>query len=95
MYMQGFIADPLGVNIGQSYYKGPIYVAPIQQDMLFGIDLIQRGGVIINVGKGTFIYDGHAITMNIGDREGKPSVARVTVAKRCVVPPKSVVRLGC
>jgi len=44
MYMQGFIADPLGVNIGQSYYKGPIYVAPIQQDMLFGMDLIQRGG---------------------------------------------------
>ena len=95
MYMQGFIADPLGVNIGQSYYKGPIYVAPIQQDMLFGMDLIQRGGAIINVGKGTFIYDGHEITMNIGDREGKPSVACVTVAKRCVVPPKSVVRLGC
>jgi len=40
------------------------------------------------VGKGTFIYDGHEITMNIGNREGKPSVARVTVAK-------SVVRLGC
>ena len=95
MYMHGFIADPLGVNIGQSYYKGPIYVAPIQQDMLFGMDLIQRCGAIINVGKGTFIYDGHEITMNIGDREGKPSVARVTVAKRCVVPPKSVVRLGC
>jgi len=33
--------------------------------------------------------------MDIGDRKGTPAVARVTVAKRCVVPPQSVVRLGC
>lgn len=41
--MEGFIAEPISIGIGQSIYKGPIYVATIEQDMLLGIDSLKKG----------------------------------------------------
>ena len=64
---KGLLLTHLVSSYVKSYYKETIYVAPIGQDGLFVIDLIQRGGAIINFGKGIFIYDGHDITMNVGE----------------------------
>ena len=55
--MMGFVAGPIKLKIGETYYSGPIYVAPIEQDMLFGFDLLTRGSAILNMGKGTLMYD--------------------------------------
>lgn len=88
MSMQGFIAEPIRLGIGTGQYKGPIYVAPIEQDMLFGMDLITRGRSIIDVGNGTFNYDDEIISMNIDNEKCMPTIARVSRAKRCVVPPQ-------
>jgi hypothetical protein len=91
--MMGFVAGPIKLKIGETYYSGPIYVAPIEQDMLFGFDLLTRGSAILNMGKGTLMYDGCEITMSMKDAEGQHQVGRVTVAQRRVVPPQSVVQI--
>ncbi|KAH3837229.1 hypothetical protein DPMN_110610 [Dreissena polymorpha] len=43
----------------------------------------------------TLILDGERIPVSSSFKEGKPTVARVMLKKRVVVPPYSVVRLPC
>ena len=91
--MVGFVAGPIKLKIGTTHYSGPVYVAPIEQEMLFGVDLLTRGSAVLNIGKGTLTYNGYEITMGMGDSDGRPQVARVTVSNRRIVPPNSVVQL--
>ena len=45
--------------------------------------------------KGTLIFDNQLINLDIGSQGNTPLVARVTVAKRQVIPPNSVMRVKC
>lgn len=93
--MTGFVAGPMKIWIGGSHYDGPVYVAPIEQDMLFGVDIMKRGKAVIDMGEGIFRFKGHKIPMNVSKAEGTPQVARVTVAKRIVIPPNSAAQIAC
>ena len=94
--MNGFVAGPVKLQIGQSTYEGPVYVAPIEQDMLFGLDIMRKGSAIIDMGRGVFQFKGHQIKMNSGGpRTGNPEVARVSVVKRMVIPPNSAAQVPC
>ena len=95
MSMEGFIAEPISIAIGQSIYKGPIYVAPIEQDMLLGIDLLRKGQAVLDVGMGTLVYGGERITLSVDRNSAHPIVSRVSVAKRCVIPPHSIAKVKC
>ncbi len=83
------------MKIGETWYKVPIYVAPIDQDMLFGLDMLHRGSAVLDMGNSTLIFNGYEIGMNMGCAENVPLVARVTVAKRRVIPPQSVALVQC
>ena len=94
--MQGFIAGPVKIKIGDQWYTEEIHVAPIQQDMLLGFDiLVHRGKSIIDMAQGTLMFDGQILHLNMEDSHGAPHIAKVTVIKRQVIPPNSVVRVKC
>ena len=94
--MRGFVAGPVKMMIGQSYHHGQVYVAPIEQDMLFGVDIMTKGSAVIDMGKNVFIFKGHDIAMNNGQAQsGNPQVALVTVARRTVIPPNSAALIPC
>ena len=93
--MKGFVAGPVKLKIGNNYYRGPVYVAPIEQDMLFGVDIMREGDAIIDMGKQKFVFKGHEIMMNTGEENANPKVARVTIAKRIVIPPNSAAQVKC
>lgn len=93
--MTGFVAGPMKIGIGGSHYDGPVYVAPIEHDMLFGVDIMKRDKAVIDMGEGIFRFKGHQIPMNVGKIDGTPLVARVTVAKRIVIPPNSAAQIAC
>ena len=64
--------------------------------MLLGFDiLLHTGKSILNMVKGTLTFDGQEINLDVGKETQTPIVARVTVAKRQVIPPNSVVRVKC
>ena len=87
--VKGFVAGLVKLKIGNSYYRGPVYVAPIEQDMLFGVDIMREGDAIIDMGRQKFVFKGHKIMMNTGEENANPKVARVTIAKRIVIAPNS------
>ena len=94
--MKGFVAGPVRLKTGRSTYEGPVYVAPIEQDMLFGVDIMRKGSAVIDMGRGVFSFKGHEIRMNsAGLADGNPQVARVSVAKRVVIPPNSAAQVPC
>ena len=62
--MNGFVAGPVELQIGRSIYVGPVYVAPIEQDMLFGIDIMRKGSAVIDKGRGVLQFKGHQIKIN-------------------------------
>ena len=94
--MRGFVAGPFKLKIGRSLYEGQVYVAPIEQDMLFGVDIMKKGSAAIDMGRNVFRFKGQEISMN--NQEGgdqNPQVARITVAKRIVIPPNSAAQVRC
>ena len=96
MSMMGFIVGPTELKIGDKVFSEFVYVAPIEQDMLLGFDiLVSRGAAILDMGAGMLTFAGQRIQMKVGGKSGIPSVARVTVAKRQVIAPHSVGRLQC
>ncbi len=93
--MQGFIAGPVRLRIGEKWYEKHVYVAPIQLDMLLGFDILYQHSAILDMGHGTLEFDGQKLDLKIGGRNSSPVVARVTVVKRKVTTPNSVVQLPC
>ena len=81
--MQGFITGPMRLKIGHQWYQEQVYVAPIEQEMLLGFDILRnRGQAILDMGRGLLLFDGMEITMDITSADGTHSVSRVTVEKR-------------
>lgn len=96
MAMNGFVAGPFRVKIGSNWYSQDLYVAPIEHDMLLGVDiLIDRGQSILDMGRGILHFDGMTISLDSVSKTAAAKVARVRVQKRMVIPPQSVAKVNC
>ena len=96
MGMSGFVAGPVRLRIGSKWYSENVYVAPIEQDMLLGFDILHGvGRAILDLAKGMLYFDGMCITLDGDAHIRDPQVARITVARRRVVPPNSVAQIHC
>ncbi|KAH3689756.1 hypothetical protein DPMN_194645 [Dreissena polymorpha] len=93
--LRGFITAPLKMKLGSCCFKERVYVAPIVDDMLLGHDILHHHGELLDMQSYTLILDGERIPVSSSFKDGKPTVARVMLKKRVVVPPHSVVRLPC
>ena len=71
-------------------------MAPIEQDMLLGFDILcHRGKSLLDMPEGTLTFDGEELSLDVGSSSEHKQVARVNVAKRYVIPPNSAVQLLC
>ena len=43
------MAGPLKLKVGKSYYSGPVRVTPIEQDVLFGVDIMRKNAAVIDL----------------------------------------------
>ena len=96
MEMNGFQTSPFQLTIGNKNYNERVYVAPIEQDMLLGFDILHgRGQAILDLGKGILHFDGMDLELDGDPKDIEPKIARVTVAKRTRIPPNSAVLVRC
>ena len=96
MQMSGYIAGPFQVVLGTHLFTVEIYVAPIEEDMLLGLDFLEANGVPLHLKEKELQIAGDVIPMSLGT--GSPLVNEketgVFLAKGCKVPPNSVMRVG-
>jgi transposase InsO family protein len=93
MVMQGFIAGPFRLTIGEQEYQVDMYVAPIQDDMLLGLDFLRRAEALINLPE-EHLRLGESVIKEIGSAK-ETEVATVRVCKTTTIPPNSVAHIQC
>ena len=97
--MDGFVVGPVALKLGKNTFPEAVYVAPIQDDMLLGLDFLLRHGVDIKLDDRCLDFRGNGEKVPIEvDRmvtSKENTVARVTIESTIKVPPNSVLRLQC
>ena len=64
MAMKGFVVGPVRLQIVTQWYSKNVYIAPIEQDMLLGFDILfHRGKSVLNMAKGTLTFDDQEIAL--------------------------------
>ena len=94
MSMKCRVMQPMCFSIHGFEFRQSLHVAPIDCDMLLGMDFLSRYRANLDLGKLTLTLNGKTMKVAFGAK-AKPSVNRVTIPTRTVVPPSSVVRLTC
>ncbi|MEW8548561.1 MAG: retropepsin-like aspartic protease [Candidatus Thiodiazotropha sp.] len=91
--MKAHIVFPIKLELGTRTYEEQIYVAPIEDDMLLGIDFLEKHKADIDICERQLKLDGITLPMQLSSDGKPPKVARVILNKRTVVPPNSVVKV--
>jgi hypothetical protein len=72
MQMNGYIAGPFQVVLGTHLFTVAIYVVPIEEDMLLGLDFLETNGVSLHLKEKELQISGDVIPMSLGT--GSPLV---------------------
>ncbi|XP_062613888.1 uncharacterized protein LOC134275637 [Saccostrea cucullata] len=87
------LLGPLNIEIGDMRLRHPVYMAPLQDDMLIGIDFMQENEVQLHCGAGELRVGG-SMTIQAMHKANTNSVQGVTV-RRVRLPPLSVGVIDC
>ena len=93
--LKGFIIQPLKMKLGNQNFSERVHVASIGDDMLLGHDLLHHLGVCLDMRSDTLILNEDRIPITTSFKDYRLTVARVSVKKKVIVPPNSVVRVPC
>lgn len=97
--MTGCKIGPVTISIGsQAYPNVEVYVAPIKDDMLLGLDFLHQQKTIIDLNDGKLDIGQESITMNTcsnGSGNKLFQVDNVTISNNTLIPPCSAVQLPC
>ena len=93
--LKGFIIQPLKMKLGNQNFSERVHVASIGDDMLLGHDLLHHLGVCLDMRSDTLILNEDRIPITTSFKDYRLTVAWVSVKKKVLVPPNSVVRLPC
>ena len=97
--MDGFVVGPVALKLGEITFPEAVYVAPIQDDMLLGLDFMLRHGVDIKLNDRCLAFRGKGEKVPIEvermgtSKEGQ--VKKVTLEKTVKMPPNSVLKRQC
>ena len=98
--MDGFVVGPVALKLGEITFPEAVYVAPIQDDMLLGLDFMLRHGVDIKLNDRCLDFRGKGQKVPIEvERMGtskESQVKKVTLLEKTVkMPPNSVLKRQC
>ncbi|CAC5367586.1 unnamed protein product [Mytilus coruscus] len=93
MQMKSFVAGLSLVELGTHTFIWDIYVAPIGDDMLLGIDFLKKQGISLDLKKDKLSIHGEVVQMSWGPAEILARVTEVQAAEDKIVPANSVKRV--
>ena len=92
MKMKGHVVGPVEIHLGNKICSENVYVAPIQDEMLLGLDLLKKHCDQIELVSNTLFINGKAIKMEMTDSKAD---AQMVVIRRTIIPPNSVKLVPC
>ena len=92
--MKGQVVGPLRVEIGSEPFMEEVYVAPIEDDMLLGLDFLRKHDVDIHIKDMNLVLNGRKISMEPGTPQGPDKVVKVNVSQAVVIPSNTVRRVA-
>lgn len=97
--MTGCKIGPVSISIGsQAYPNVEVYVAPIKDDMLLGLDFLYQQKTIIDLNDGKLDISQECITMSTcsnGSGNELFQISNVIISNNTIIPPCSAVQLPC
>ena len=94
MQMDTLIVGPVDLQIGSKFYRTELYVAPIEDDMLLGLNFMVTYKVAVDMGQSKFVINGDEFDLNSDKQAVIPVIARVSIPKRTVIPPNTLVHVN-
>lgn len=91
--MKGFVAGPFNITIKDNSYKENVYIFPINDHMLLGLDFLRKAGALINLPQ-KHLRLGSVIIDEI-EAEEQVCISAVTVEKTTAVPPNCFMKVKC
>jgi hypothetical protein len=70
--MDAFVAGPFDLKVGSTTYRTDIYVAPIDDNMLLGLDFIFKSKAILDCAKQVLLINGEPVPLMYGSAELVP-----------------------
>ena len=86
---------PVPIKLGQTWFDYIVYSAPLVDDMLLGLDFLQKFGIDISIRQPKLIVEGKEIHMYYGASSQTACIQKACVARTAMVPPTSVKGLRC
>ena len=85
MKMKGMIVGPVEMTLGDFVFQEFVYIAPIDDDMLLGVDLLRKHHATINIPNSSLSFQGKDVLMTSG-KPSEVSIAQVYVESTVVIP---------
>ena len=86
---------PISIKLGQTQFNEIVYCASLDDDMLLGLDFLQKYGIDISITQSKLIVGGEEIHMYYGASSQSACIQKVWIARTAVVPPSSVKHVQC
>ena len=93
----GHLIKDVAFNLGGRTYRWDLYVAPIADDFLLGLDFMIAYKVDPLISRNVLMVGGIEVpaTLKWGSFRQQQGIGRVQVSRRTIVPPNSVMWLEC
>ena len=87
----GIIVGPVKIKIGCKWYNKEVCVAPLEDDMLLGLDILHTQSMLDMI-EGKLYFDDQIVDINVTE-QGENVAVNIVATERMVIPPNSVVRI--
>ena len=96
MAMKGYLLEPVQLEINGNVYKESIYVAPLEDAMLIGLDFMSKHQTTLDIKQGHIRIQDQNIPFIKGSNS-VPAVSKtqIRITKKTHIPPRSVIRISC
>ena len=88
------IVGPVTIQLGDMVFQEMVYVAPIEDCRLLGLDFLKKHGATIDIVGATMCFNGQVVPMSQEGRLVEARGANVTVARTVIIPTNSVAMLS-
>jgi hypothetical protein len=96
MSMKGHLLEPISVEIMGLQFSESVYVAPIEDAMLIGLDFMSKYQAEIDVKQRMFCVKEKRIPfIEKSDSDQNVNITQVRITRRTTIPARSVIRIQC